>query len=181
MLTSNLSVEYHANLSRIQKELIQLICIYFVPDNLKQLRREIETRIPNDDTVAKKNIRLLCVQIATNICGYCSTMIRGPSLRMSLLIFSPKIKDIGMSCELIRTRPSGRWAAKFILVYQAMQSHGLKNRLSSPHLQISLLIEFLKYSLDNLEKSIELESDLQSKRERLNDLIEIEIKQVCEI
>ncbi len=64
------------------------------------------------------------------------------------------------------------------LFFSAMQPHGLKNRLSSTHLQISLLIEFLKYSLDNLERSIELESDFQSKRERLNDLIEIEVKQV---
>jgi hypothetical protein len=100
MLASNLSIQYQANLSRIQKELIQLISLYFVPDNLKQLRKEIELRIANDDTIAKKNIRLMCVQIATNICGYCSTMIRGPSLRMSLLIFSPKIKDVGMSCML---------------------------------------------------------------------------------
>lgn len=55
----------------------------------------------------------------------------------------------------------------------------LQKRIGSKHLEFILLIEFLKHSLENLERSIELESDLLSKKERINDLIELEIKSVA--
>lgn len=51
-------------------------------------------------------------------------------------------------------------------------------RINSKHLQLGLLIDFLKFTMENLEKSIELELDLNTKNDHLNDLIEIEKKQV---
>lgn len=47
-------------------------------------------------------------------------------------------------------------------------------RLSSKHLQLGLLIDFVKLSIDNLE----LLADLNNKNDNINDLIEIERKQV---
>lgn len=51
-------------------------------------------------------------------------------------------------------------------------------KLNSNQLQLGLLIDFLKYTIDNLEKTIEQHHDLNIKNERINDLIEIEKKQV---
>lgn len=51
-------------------------------------------------------------------------------------------------------------------------------RLSSKHLQLGLLIDFVKLSIDNLEKTSELLADLNNKNDNINDLIEIERKQV---
>ena len=50
-------------------------------------------------------------------------------------------------------------------------------KLNSKHLQIGLLIDFVKFSIDNLEKTIELLADLNTKNENVNDLIDIERKQ----
>lgn len=51
-------------------------------------------------------------------------------------------------------------------------------RLNSKHLQLGLLIDFVKYSIDNLDKTIELLADLNTKNDNVNDLIEIERKQL---
>jgi hypothetical protein len=51
-------------------------------------------------------------------------------------------------------------------------------RLNSNQLQLGMLIDFLKFTIDNLEKTIELQYDLNAKNEHINDLIEIEKKQV---
>lgn len=47
-------------------------------------------------------------------------------------------------------------------------------RLNSKHLQLGLLIDFVKLRIDNLE----LLADLNNKNDNINDLIEIERKQV---
>jgi nuclear pore complex protein Nup205 len=100
MLSSDLSIEYNANLSRIQKELINLISIYFEPEQLKILRKDILSKVDQEDLSVQKRVRLLCVQIAANVCCYYSTMMKGPGLRMSLLIFSPKLRESISNCEL---------------------------------------------------------------------------------
>ena len=51
-------------------------------------------------------------------------------------------------------------------------------RLNSKHLQLGILIDFLKYTIENLDRTIELEVELNHKNEHINDLIEIEKKQV---
>lgn len=51
-------------------------------------------------------------------------------------------------------------------------------RLNSKHLQLGLLIDFVKFSIDNLERAVQVHYDLNTKNENINDLIEIEKKQV---
>lgn len=51
-------------------------------------------------------------------------------------------------------------------------------QINSKYLQLGLLIDFLKYSMENLDKSIELEAELNHKNQHVNDLLEIEKKQV---
>ena len=41
-----------------------------------------------------------------------------------------------------------------------------------------MLVNFLKYTLENVERSIEFEIELLSRKNRINDMIEAEIKQV---
>lgn len=41
-----------------------------------------------------------------------------------------------------------------------------------------MLISFLKITLENLEKNLDLDSDLVSKQRNLNDLVELEKKQL---
>jgi hypothetical protein len=101
MLPSNLSVEFQANLTRIQKELINLICIYFVPEQLKSLRKDIEIRIAPDDSAAQKSMRLCCVQIAANVCSFCTSMMKGSGIKMSQLVFSPKLIENVVTRKLI--------------------------------------------------------------------------------
>ena len=99
-LPANVSAEYCANLNRIQKELIQLICVYFLPEKIRPLQKEVESRLVTDDMSVKKNLLLFCVQISANICSYCSTMMKGSGLKMSLLIFSPKLTENAINCKL---------------------------------------------------------------------------------
>lgn len=87
-------------MNRIQKELLQLICIYFIPDKIRALQKEIKNRILADDISTEKNLVLFCVQISANISSYCSMMMKGSGLRMSLLIFSPKLAESAVSCKL---------------------------------------------------------------------------------
>ena len=46
---------------------------------------------------------------------------------------------------------------------------------------MGLLISFIKYSIDSLEKNLEVDSDLQSKLKNFTDLSEIEKKQVNDL
>jgi hypothetical protein len=163
-LPSNLSVEYNANLTRIQKDLINLIATYFVPEQLKLLRRDIESRLVADDRQSRNTYRLYLTQIASNLSSFCSSMMKGSSLRMSLLIFSPKFID-----NMMTTASSSS---------STTSSSLMTNRMTTRHLQFMILVDYLKYTLDNLDRSIEFENDLLSKKERINDLMEIEIKQI---
>ena len=54
----------------------------------------------------------------------------------------------------------------------------LQKRIGSKHLEFILIVNFLKYTLENLERSIELEVELVSRKQRIKDLVEVEIKQV---
>lgn len=54
-------------------------------------------------------------------------------------------------------------------------------RLNSKHLQLGLLIDFLKFSMENLDRAMEQEIELKTKNDHINDLIEIEKKQVVKI
>lgn len=50
--------------------------------------------------------------------------------------------------------------------------------INSKNINIGLLISFLKITLENLEKNLDLDSDLVSKQRNLNDLVELEKKQL---
>ena len=54
----------------------------------------------------------------------------------------------------------------------------LQKRIASKHLEFILLVNFLKYTLDNVERSIEFEAELISRKHRINDMSEVEINQV---
>jgi hypothetical protein len=107
------------------------------------------------EQIAKQSATLLA-QIASNICTYCTSIMKITQFNMKFLIFSPKIES------------------------HQMHPYSSPNavRLNSKQLQLGLLIDFLKVSIDNLEKTVELEIDLINKNEHINDLIEIEKKQV---
>lgn len=51
-------------------------------------------------------------------------------------------------------------------------------QLNSKYLQLGLLIDFLKYSMENLDRNIELEAELNHKNQNVTDLLETEKKQV---
>lgn len=51
-------------------------------------------------------------------------------------------------------------------------------QINSKYLQLGLLIDFLKYCMENLDKNIELEAELIHKNKNVTDLLEIEKKQV---
>ena len=73
-----------------------------MPDKIRVLQREIKTHIQADDITSEKNLLLYCVQISANISSYCSMMMKGSGLRMSLLIFSPKLTENAVSCKFNR-------------------------------------------------------------------------------
>ena len=74
----------------------------------------------------------------------------------------------------------------FSLLYDLLYFDFLVAILDSPlnsavnvkNLPLSLLIEFIRYKADNLEKELETEMDLSTKRANLTDLLELEIKQL---
>lgn len=91
-MATNFSAEYNSVFSRIHKEILNLVCVYFVPEQLKQLRKEIEHH-----TVVKENIGKISssylADIASNICTYCTSIMKVGQLNIPFLIFSPKIEN----------------------------------------------------------------------------------------
>ena len=102
-LSTNFPVEYNSAFSRIHKELLNLICICFVPDQLRQIRKEIEqhqlalagmnlSSLTNKESitkVAKTNL----AEVASNICSYCTSIMKVGQFNTQFLIFSPKIES----------------------------------------------------------------------------------------
>jgi hypothetical protein len=153
--SSNVAVEFNSALSRIQKEFLNLISVFFVADRLKSLKKDIENH-NSQNLTSSREIQSNFVFIASNIATFCATMMKGSGLRMSLLIFSPNL-------ESLQLHP-----------YSTVNA----NRFNSKHLQLGLLISFIKYITNNLEKTLELKQDLLSKQKNVNDLMDLEIKQV---
>lgn len=74
--------------------MLNLICIFFVPDQLKQLKKEIE----HNSAMTKENISkyfsAYVAEIASNICSYCASIMKvGGQQSFPLLIFVPKIEN----------------------------------------------------------------------------------------
>jgi hypothetical protein len=102
--TSN-SAEYNSVFSRVHKELLNLVCVYFVPEQLKQIRKEVEVHElalasmnetavgPNTkDTIAKTTTASLA-EIASNICSYSTSIMKVSQFNIQFLIFSPRIES----------------------------------------------------------------------------------------
>ena len=93
-LASNFTVEYNSVFSRIHKEFLNLICLFFVPDQLRQLKKEIEHHTHQEDTLnLPKTINSFLAEISSNISSYCTSIMKVGQLNIPFLIFSPKIEN----------------------------------------------------------------------------------------
>lgn len=194
-LNQNVEIDLNSYFTRLQKELINLVSIYFMPDQMKRLRKEIEMRTqefnaylatqrPSDKEISIK-ISCYFVEIQSNICSFCYKTTKASSSRALSLIFSPALIDQS------QLHPCLFFSLLFFLsliylLYDLLYFDFLVAILDSPlnsavnvkNLPLSLLIEFIRYKADNLEKELETEMDLSTKRANLTDLIELEIKQL---
>ncbi len=105
-LATNYSAEYNSVFSRIHKELLNLICIYFVPEQLKQIRKEVEVHqlalasmngastigFGTKENIAKATTASLA-EIASNICSYSTSIMKVSQFNIQFIIFSPRIES----------------------------------------------------------------------------------------
>jgi hypothetical protein len=105
-LATNYSAEYNSVFSRIHKELLNLICVYFVPEQLKQIRKEVEVHqlalanmngtssngLNTKEGIAKATTASLA-EIASNICSYSTSIMKVSQFNIQFLIFSPRIES----------------------------------------------------------------------------------------
>jgi hypothetical protein len=92
MLGSNTGGEHNSIFSRIHKEILNLICVYYVPDQLRQLRKEIEHHSAQKETINKITNSYIA-EIASNISSYSTSIMKVSQQKMPFLIFSPKIES----------------------------------------------------------------------------------------
>jgi nuclear pore complex protein Nup205 len=158
-LGSNALIEYKPIFNRIHKELLNLICTFLIPEQLKNIRKEIENHSISSTNCNKdllsKLINSYSAEIASNICSYCSLITKMTQYNMPQLIFSPKLE-----------------------IHQFHPYSPTTNRLNIKHFKLGILIDFMSFILDNLEKSLETELDLGKKEKNIDDLILIEKKQL---
>jgi hypothetical protein len=151
-LTQQYSIEYTSIFSRIQKEMLNLISVFFNSDQLKLIKKEIELTQGlnpfNKETFApNQHLNSTFLEIASNVCSFCLN---------HQIVFSPNIE----ASHLHPYSPN-------------------KMRLDSKRdLKLSLLLDFLLYSIENLEKSYELELDTLSKCDNVHDLSQLEKRQI---
>lgn len=99
-MSASSTTEYNSTFSRIHKEMLNLICIYFVPEQLKQMRKEFEqystggskeinTNLNNSLT---KAINANVAEIASSLSSYCTSIMKVGQFNVPLLIFVPKIE-----------------------------------------------------------------------------------------
>ncbi len=155
-ISSNFSTEYNSFFARVHKEFLNLITHFMMPNNLKQLKKEIEHHY-QVKTFASKAINSLCVDITLNICTYCTNIIKPSQLSTPMLLFSPRI-DV-----------------------EKLHSYSPEHtRLGARELKIGLVISYLMYAIDNLDKANELKQELLFKNENVADMNELEKKQIVE-
>lgn len=142
-------IEYNSALTRIKKEFINLISIYFVPDQLKLIRRDIDKTHPNENN--SKVVSSYLVSISLNLSTFLTSVLKN-ELCWSTIIFDTNIEYYDNSSS--------------------------NYNINSKNINIGLLINFLKVTLENLEKNLDLDSDLVSKQRNINDLVELEKKQL---
>lgn len=70
-------IEYNSALTRIKKEFTNLIVTYFVPDQLKLIRRDIDKTHPNENNT--KIVNSYLVSISLNLSTFLISVIQGKS------------------------------------------------------------------------------------------------------
>lgn len=84
--------EHDSIFSRIHREILNLINVYFVGEQLKHLRKEIEHHSANKQNIIKLTNSSFA-QIASNIVTYSTNVMKVSQQKIPLLIFSAKIES----------------------------------------------------------------------------------------
>lgn len=84
--------EHDSIFSRIHREILNLISVYFVPEQLKHLRKEIEHQSTNKQNIIKLTNSSFAL-IASNIVTYSTNVMKVSQQKIPLLIFSAKIES----------------------------------------------------------------------------------------
>lgn len=142
-------IEYNSALTRIKKEFTNLISLYYVPDQLKLIRRDIDRTHAGENV--SKVVSSYLVSIGLNLSSFLASSLKA-ELNWSSIIFDSKIESYDSSSS--------------------------SYNINSKNINIGLLINFLKLSLENLEKNLDFDSDLVSKQKNVGDLVELEKKQL---
>jgi hypothetical protein len=71
-------IEYNSSLTRIKKEFTNLIITYFVPDQLKQIRRDIDKTHPNENN--SKVVSSYLLSISLNLSTFLISVIQSKKL-----------------------------------------------------------------------------------------------------
>ena len=145
------AIEYNSALTRIKKEYVNLISLYFVPDQLKLIRRDIEKTHSGQENVGKLVASDL-ISIELNLGTFLTSLLRSADLTWSTIIFDSTIE-----------------------YYDSSSSN---YNINSKNINIGLLIHFLKYTIENVEKNRDLDLDLAGKQSNLGELVELEKKQL---
>ena len=98
-LSSQYAIEYSSIFSRIQKETLNLISTFLASDQLKQIKKEIESTQMSchpdgnfNKEAFKRNLNSYCVEIASNICSFCLNVMKQSQFNAALIVFSPNIE-----------------------------------------------------------------------------------------
>jgi hypothetical protein len=110
-LSPQFSIEYSSIFSRIQKEILNLTVIFLASDQLKQLKKEIESTQMNsmgggaanfNKEAFKRTLNSYCVEIASNVCSFCLNIMKPNQFNAALTVFSPNIEAAHLHpCNII--------------------------------------------------------------------------------
>jgi len=121
-----------------------------VPDQLKLIRRDVERSHQGEPAAAR----------------LCSSLLLNIGLNLATFL-------------AVSLRPELTWAtAVFDTSVEFYDSASSSYNLNSRNVSIGLLLNFLKVSVEGLERSVDLACDLVSKEKNLHELVELEKKQL---
>ena len=150
-IDSYLRIEHNSALSRLKKECVNLLNLYFVPEQLRLIRKEVEKSNPQN-ALYSKTINSQLLGISLNLASLFTLTIKGRDLNWASLIFDSTIESGGLANSLYN--------------------------IGSKSLNLGLLLNFVKFCVENFEKNVEQMSELEAKQNNVSDLVEIEKKQI---